>query len=144
MTNVVNEQTIFKVLFTDGSPNNGGRGGTWNLPSKDNLTPGEWMPRIEGDLILCENGYHLCKGPQILEWLGPRLFEAEYEASTLYSIVSESDKFVVKEVRLLKEFSDTWNERTQRLFTQKRHSYEQSKTHYFFFNDVHLRCSPSS
>ena len=104
---------LFKVLVEDGSCVNGGTG-SWSLPTKNNdgaWTPGEWMPVIEGELEPCVNGYHLCREQDLIYWLGPAIFEAEYRGEAI-----ESDtKIVVREARLLRRF-ENWNERTARLF----------------------------
>ena len=94
--------TLYKVLNEDGSCRNGGSG-SWTL--------GEWK-EVEGELVLCENGLHLCDGEeQLLEWLGPAIYEAEYEGERL----DGNDKVVVRRARIIRKL-DTWNERTVRLF----------------------------
>ena len=94
--------TLYKVLNEDGSCRNGGSG-SWTL--------GEWK-EVEGELVLCENGLHLCDGEeQLLEWLGPAIYEAEYEGERL----DGNDKAVVRRARIIRKL-DTWNERTMRLF----------------------------
>ena len=98
---------IFKVLDLDGSARMGN--GKWYLPK--GKRPGKWMPKIEGELIACQNGYHLCRDEQVLCWLGPALFEAEYRGEML----DHEDKIVVREARLLRRF-DRWDERNARLF----------------------------
>ena len=100
--------TIFKVLGENGQAFHGGSG-KWSLPTADG--PGEWMPVIEDELVPCKNGYHLCRKQDLLQWLGPTLYEAEYRGE----MVVADDKIVVREARLLRKL-DTWNERTARLF----------------------------
>jgi len=99
---------LFKVLNTDGTPYHGGSG-QWNLPTEDG--PGEWMPPIEGGLIPCRNGYHLCRESDLAWWLGPAIFEAEARGER----VECNDKIVVRDARLLRRV-EAWNERTARLF----------------------------
>ena len=104
---------IFKVLDAQGRSCNGGNL-QWSLPTQDeagNWTPGDWMPAIEDELIACENGYHLAEDAQLLDWLGVRIFEAEYRGER----VDTGNKLVVRHCRLLREFTG-WNERTARLF----------------------------
>lgn len=106
-------EKLYKVLGENGKPHNGGSG-TWSLPAKNDdgtWTPGEWMPAIEGELISCENGYHLCREGDLIHWLGPRIYDAEYRGDRIDSY----DKVVVREARLLREY-ETWNEKTARLF----------------------------
>jgi len=103
---------LFKVLNEDGSCWNGGWG-SWSLPTQNTdgtWEPGEWMPPIKGRLIACENGYHLCREGDLLEWLGPAIFTAEYRGDRQ----DDDDKIVVREARLLDRL-DTWNDRTARL-----------------------------
>src|SRR5574342_18448 len=101
------QQKLYKVLDSDGSARMGV--GKWHLPHGDK--PGEWMPAIEGDLIPCERGYHACTAAQLIEWLGPRIFELEYEGE----LVESDNKAVMRRARLLRELT-TWNETTARLF----------------------------
>jgi hypothetical protein len=103
---------LFKVLNGDGTCYNGGNG-SWPLPTKNpdgSWTPGEWMPAIQGDLSPCENGYHLAREQDLLSWIGPAIFEAEYRGE----MIEAGDKVVVREARLLRRLG--WNERTARLF----------------------------
>ena len=104
---------LFKVLNEDGTPYWGGNG-RWPLPTKNEdgtWTPGEWMPAIQGKLEPCRNGYHGCEDVQVLQWLGPALFELEIRGERL----DAGDKCVVREARLLRRF-ENWNARTIRLF----------------------------
>ncbi len=66
--------TIYKILGHDGSACMGS--GYWHLPK--GKRPGKWMTPIEGELVPCQNGYHLCREADLLDWLGPAIFEAEY------------------------------------------------------------------
>ena len=73
---------------------------------------GKWMPEIEGDLVACKNGYHLCAGySQLLEWLGPNIYIAEWRGDK----IDAGDKIVVRQARIVKQLK-TWNKRTKRLF----------------------------
>ena len=98
---------LYKVLGADGAPHHGGYG-KWHLPY-DNQ-PGDWMPPIIGELVQCRNGYHLCRADQLLMWLGPTVWRAEY----LGEYLDAEDKIVVRQARLLSRV-ETWNERTGRL-----------------------------
>jgi len=99
---------LYKVLDTGGSAFHGGNG-KWYLPNDSE--PGEWMPPIEGELVACENGYHLCEEEHLLKWLGPAIYEAGCRGERLDC----DDKVVVREARLLRKF-ETWNECSARLF----------------------------
>ena len=101
-------ERLFKVLNDDGSCYHGGSG-IWALPQDGQ--PGEWMPPVDGDLVPCENGYHLCREQDLLEWLGPAIFEVEYRGDR----IDADNKVVVREARLIRRL-DTWNDRTARLF----------------------------
>ena len=105
--------TMYKVLSADGKSCNGGNA-EWSLPTQNDdgsWCPGEWMPEIDGELVPCKNGYHLCRRQDLLCWLGDAIFEAEYSGE----IVEGDDKIVVRQVRLLSRL-EAWNERTARLF----------------------------
>ncbi len=65
---------LFKILDHDGTTRQGS--GSWHLPK--GKRPGRWMAPIKGELVPCENGYHLCRETDLLEWLGPAIFEVEY------------------------------------------------------------------
>jgi len=99
---------LFKVLNKDGSTCYS-RTIMWYLPW-DNQ-PGAWMPPVKGDLQLCKNGYHLCEDMDVLEWLGPALFEAEYRGEC----VRGRNKIVVREARLLRHF-DKWDIKAMQSF----------------------------
>lgn len=71
-----------------------------------------WTPPIV-DVNPCVRGYHLTRGPQLLEWLGPDLYVAEADPD--YPIVDAGDKLVCGRVRIVEHLT-TWNDRTARLF----------------------------
>ena len=93
----------FKVLDKGRKPNNGGKG-IWQKP-------GTWL-EVTGDLIPCENGIHLCREKNLIEWLGPVIWLAEYDPT---EIIECNGKIVVRRARLVKQFK-TWNAKTARLF----------------------------
>jgi hypothetical protein len=99
--------TLYKVLDSNGQPNNGGTG-SWPLPTDQ---PGDWIG-VTGKLVPCRNGLHLCDGElQLLSWLGPRIFVAEHDGER---IDDDGTKIVVRRARLLHETA--WDERIARLF----------------------------
>ena len=67
------------------------------------------MPDVAGDIIPCENGYHLCQDAQVVQWLGPLICEAEYEGES----VACNDKIVVRRARLVRVV-EGWHEWTAR------------------------------
>ena len=101
-------ERLFKVLGKDGEPFHGGSG-KWSLPA--NGEPGDWMPPIKGDLVPCANGYHLCREKDLLRWLGPTIWAAEYRGER----IDDDEKIVVREARLIYQYAN-WNERTSCLF----------------------------
>jgi hypothetical protein len=83
------------------------------LPTRNtdgSWTPGEWV-EVEGEVKACVNGLHACRDKQVLEWLGPALFELEYDGEP----VDAGDKVVGRKARLLRRF-ESWNEHNARLF----------------------------
>ena len=92
----------WKVLDRNRQPFHGGAG-RW--PKS-----GEWL-EVEGTLVVCENGLHLCRKKELVEWLGPEIWEVEYSGETIQA----DDKIVVRKARLLKKLA-TWNAKTARLF----------------------------
>ena len=102
-------ERLFKVLNEDHRPANGGTG-EWNLPTDDDR-PGKWMPPIQGNLIPCQNGYHLCREKDLIEWLGPNIYLAECRGDR----IDESNKIIVREARLTKHLW-TWDDCSARLF----------------------------
>ena len=93
---------FYKVLNADLTSRNGGTY-QWVL--------GEWAPEIEGELIPCNNGYHVCQESDLLDWLGPVICDAE----TGGGCIRASNKTVARTARITRVL-DTWNERTARLF----------------------------
>ena len=99
---------FYKVLNVDGSCCHGGVG-KWPLPV--NGEPGAWMPPVQGELVPCENGYHVLKFNQLVKWLGPAIVEVEIRGS----LIEQKDKCVTREARTLRVL-DAWNEKASRLF----------------------------
>ena len=99
---------LYKVLNEDGTCYHGGRG-KWFLPRENR--PGKWMPEVKGHLVLCGNGYHLVTASQLIDWLGPALYEAEGRGDSM----TDGEKGVWRQARLLRRVEE-WNERTARLF----------------------------
>ena len=133
----------YKVLDERGRSCHGGSA-VWSLPTRNadgTWTPGDWMPEVGGILRLCLTGYHIVTIDQLLDWLGPRIFEVEIgsnvmrvninpdlalertvgqtylqiDASIGADIIHGPDKSVVRQCRLTRECIG-WNEWTARLF----------------------------
>ena len=68
---------LYKVLENLNSCHGGSH--TWTL--------GEWF-EVQGELIPCENGIHLCRPQDLIYWLGPDIYEAEYEGEVAESEIS--------------------------------------------------------
>jgi hypothetical protein len=98
---------LYKVLNHDGTSCNGGSG-QWSLPK--NGKPGAWF-KVKGKLEPCENGIHACRRDQLVEWLGPAIYELEPGSKVL----DWGDKVGMRRARLIRKI-DAWNERTARLF----------------------------
>ncbi len=79
----------------------------WPLP---NGAMGEWV-EVEGELVVCQNGLHLCRSTDLVYWLGPQIFIAESSGEILES----DNKTVHRRARLVRRL-DTWNEHAARLF----------------------------
>ena len=106
-------EKMYKILDENGHSCNGGDI-KWFLPKKQKdggWKLGKWMPKISGELIACENGYHLCREKDLLTWLNATIYEAEYKGE----IIESDDKVVVRQARLLRK-CENWDERTARLF----------------------------
>ncbi len=79
------------------------------LPPADQ--PGEWMPPIEGALVYQQIGYHCGDENQILEWLGPSIYEVEHEGELLEVPRAK----VARRIRLLRKCS-AWSDQAARTF----------------------------
>ena len=101
------EMTYYKVLSLDGTSCNGGTY-KWSLPR--NGQPGEWAALIT-DIEPCKRGYHVCERGQLVQWLGPVIYECEVAVG----FIEQKDKCVVRQARLVRLIGN-WNDRTARLF----------------------------
>ena len=93
----------YKFLNKNGSTPQGY--GAWHSPK--GKRPGKWMQKIEGELILCQNGYHVLRSTDLISWLGPVLWEVEVSGK----VIADDNKCVVRRARLIKQV-DTWNKET--------------------------------
>ncbi|GIV03694.1 MAG: hypothetical protein KatS3mg015_2524 [Fimbriimonadales bacterium] len=73
-----------------------------------------WTPRVEGELVACKNGYHLCRERNLPYWISRDLFLAETDEPEEEWLVG-SNKVVVRRCRIV-EHLQGWNERTALLF----------------------------
>lgn len=103
----VGSDTIFKTLSPYGAAVFGGTL-HWSLPA--NGRPGDWM-EVHGPLRTCENGLHLAIGPQVVEFLGPSLWIAEYEDAD--DTIDAAVKIVTRRARIV-ERVDGWNHEVAR------------------------------
>jgi len=92
---MADRDTFWKVL--DGT--RPVHGGTGRYPGK-----GRWTKRIDGDLVACERGYHLARGPQLLDWLPRRDVFAVWTAEPGAQLVEADGKWVTDRVRLVERF----------------------------------------
>lgn len=93
---------VFKVLDADGRSFHGGTG-LW--------PPGVWRT-VNGPLKPCANGLHLCRERDLVGWLGPVIWRAEYDDS---DVIECADKLVVRRARVVSRVQ-AWDERAARLF----------------------------
>ena len=91
---------LFKVLAQQKSCNGGNH--AW--------VPGEWV-KVKGKLIPCRRGIHLCREQDLIEWLNPEIWAAEYRGD---EFIVHENKVVVREARILTKY-ENWNETTARL-----------------------------
>jgi hypothetical protein len=105
---ILTTTTYYKFLTADGRATHA-HNFSWSLPK--GKRPGKWMPKIKGDLVPCENGYHVCSERDLLEWCHETLYEVEVRGE----IVTSENKLVVREARLLRKVNH-WNERSARMF----------------------------
>ncbi len=80
-----------------------------NLPVGNEAGP--WMSEIEGALVYQEHGYHCGDESQILEWLGPVIYEVEHEGEML--VVQRAK--VARKIRLTRRCT-SWTEQAARQF----------------------------
>lgn len=107
--------TYFKVLQESGECYHGGQG-AWPLPAADG--PGDWLPKLTGEIVPCQYGYHILRPEDVVYWPGPALFIVETQAETIpHASADGTDSKLVTAgpVRLVSRV-ETWNDRTLRLF----------------------------
>ena len=90
----------FKVLNPDGSTCHGGKA-NYPLPADSNA--GDWLAPIDSKLIWCKNGYHICRTSDLFDWVGPAIFEVEFDGE----MVVERNTLICRKVRLIKQLN--WN-----------------------------------
>ncbi len=100
-------EATYKVLGPNRESYHGGTTVVW--------TPGEWMPEVKGKLKPCHRGYHLCRRADLVNWLGPTIWIAEYEGDRIdVDSPRDQSKVVVRRARIVEPLN--WNERVMRLF----------------------------
>ena len=103
---------LYKVLTKDNRSCYSDNPVTYSLPHAGE--PGDWMPPVQGDLVACKNGYHLCRFKDLVWWLNETIWEAEASDETLV-VDGQEGKVVARTCRILRRV-EAWNERTARLF----------------------------
>jgi Imm-5 like putative immunity protein len=73
--------------------------------------PGVWV-HVDGDLVPCEHGLHVCRSDQIVDWLNEELWIVESDDS---GTLDAGDKTVVRRARLVRRLV-AWDDRSARLF----------------------------
>jgi hypothetical protein len=100
--------THYKFLFPNGTTPQGH--GVWPLP--EGGKPGEWLPKITGDLVACKNGYHVLQAQHLIDWVcGADLYEVEVKGK----VAEWGNKNGVRQARAVRKITG-WNEQTARLF----------------------------
>lgn len=89
----------WKVLWPDGRCYWGGHG-SWPLPR--GREPGEWL-HVKGTLSECRRGLHLCRTRDLVEWIGPAIFEAEIDTGA--GVLVAADMLVARRARLVRRTS---------------------------------------
>lgn len=87
---------LLKTLNEDGTAIHM-RGFQWNLPRPHQGKFGMWMPKVEGGLVVRDNGYHLCTWETLLYNLGTALYSAQARGRW----VEGKTEVVVEQARLL-------------------------------------------
>ena len=71
---------------------------------------GEWLS-VEGALVACANGLHVCSRDTLVEWIGPAIWEIECDPAP----VLLEGKWITSRARLVRRCEE-WTERTARLY----------------------------
>ena len=71
---------------------------------------GEWVD-AEGDLVMCENGIHVCRPQDLIHWLDETLWEVE----TRGEVLDGDNKLCVRGARIVRRV-EAWSETSARLF----------------------------
>jgi hypothetical protein len=74
--------------------------------------PGTWL-EVDGPLVLCRRGVHLCRSLDLAHWLHDELWEAETQGDQIEGI----DCIVVPRARLVRRI-DSWSEGGAARFAQ--------------------------
>ena len=98
---------LFKALDVEGR-STGGQEFPWPLPH--GKRPGKWLPTVEGDLVAYRRGYQVYTKDQVLDWLGPQIWEVEVRGD----VVDAGRMTVVRSVRIIA--ATCWDQRVARLF----------------------------
>ena len=100
-------EVFYKVLGPRGEAVNGGHG-QWPLPHGSR--PGKWI-EVTGPLRACQNGLHVCRLEQLVDWLGSTIWRVEIQGER----IEQSDKIVARQGRLLSR-CEGWTDKSARLF----------------------------
>jgi hypothetical protein len=99
----MSSEAFYKVLGRDGRSCHGGKG-VWRK--------NRWRG-VNGPLVPCLNGLHLCRPEHLVEWVGPTVWRAEYDGEMIEH--EHDDKIVARRARVTERI-EAWNDRTARLF----------------------------
>ena len=75
------------------------------------LEPDKWLPPIEGDLVICKNGYHGCDAEHLAEWVDEELYTLETRGDSLH----DNRKDCFREIKMTRV--EAWTKDTLILWT---------------------------
>ena len=98
--------TSIKFLTADGC----GQYSDFVWPKPSGERPGRWV-KVEGPLVLCENGIHVPAPGREVEWIDATAWEIEVDGGH----VGDESKLAYRRGRLIRRYN-LWDERRQRVF----------------------------
>jgi hypothetical protein len=109
---MVTETVKYYKLIDENNRSCNGGSFDWSDYLPQDSQPGQWTPAVEGEIVACENGYHVVDANHLLEWATAQLYECEAEEPMADQ---DNDKFACRRIRLIRKI-ETWNDKTLRLF----------------------------
>ena len=96
---------------------------SWPTPSLDAGRPGAWV-EVEGSLVPCAHGIHVCRPGDLAHWICDELWEVEVAGEAVDGL----DCLIVARARLVRRV-DAWSERGGGSFADAcvEHAAEQTR-----------------